>query len=587
MKKILVGILFCWINSFVSAQTIAKQVEHLSPSAYNEYIKSNFYSIRSQNMDTGLVYIERSLFIARDMQDKQHEAWCNMQKGIIHYLKGDYPKALSAYQRGLRLSEKINDDALTGNILKELGNYTKQQKEYKKAHEYLARSEKLCGKAGDSLCLASAYSLRGVVYQFENNLDSADIKYQAAFDLKKRLNDTLGLAYSYDDLAGIAQLRGQFERAIQLIEKSTDIRTQLNDNQGIAINLNNIGEVYLEQKNYLKAIDFFKESLILSRQLKFTDLIRHTLKLASQASLAIGDYKTAYTFLNESLALNDSLYSIEKAAAISEMQTKYETEKQSEQIKTQQVLIRQQQLIGITALSLLFLIGAIIYYRFYQRRKYEAQIQILTVSEKLQSERARISRDLHDNVGASLTSIITKLDVIAYKARKIDLPNFSDSLEKVNDGARKTMQQLRETIWAIKKDSYTIAEFSKKIKAYLQKQLEEFTDLKWKVTLEGNIEQRLSPNQVLNIFRIVQEAVQNTIKYAAASEILITIECDKYLSIKIKDNGKGMNLNTLELDEHYGLENMRFRANDLNGNFEIKSEEGKGVEIVFLINSLE
>ncbi|NJN78169.1 MAG: histidine kinase [Saprospiraceae bacterium] len=162
---------------------------------------------------------------------------------------------------------------------------------------------------------------------------------------------------------------------------------------------------------------------------------------------------------------------MEKAKAISEMQTKYETEKQLQKIENQalelaknKAIIRQQQLVGFSILSILLLIGLIVYYRFYQKRQYEKQIQALTVSEKLQSERARISRDLHDNVGASLTSIITKLDVIAYKARKSEVDKISNSIEKVNNGARETMQQLRETIWAIKKIVIRSKNFLKKFK---------------------------------------------------------------------------------------------------------------------------
>ncbi|NJN78953.1 MAG: tetratricopeptide repeat protein [Saprospiraceae bacterium] len=202
-------------------KTVSETVQDFSEKEYRDYIKNNFYTIRSQNMDTGLVYIERGLLMARDAQDAYFESWCYMEKGIIHYLSGDYPKALKAYQSGLKIAENLKDKALIGNILKELGNYTKQQKSYKKAHEYLTRSERLCAESGDLICLASANGLRGVVYELEGNLDSAEIKYQAAFELKKALKDTLGLAYAYNDLAGIARLKNNFAKSrLKLIKKS-------------------------------------------------------------------------------------------------------------------------------------------------------------------------------------------------------------------------------------------------------------------------------------------------------------------------------------------------------------------------------
>ena len=586
--KYIVILFFLGLMPFavLGQKTVAETVVDFSSEEYRNYIKENFYTIRSQNMDTALVYIERGLLVARDVQDEYFEGWCYMEKGIIHYLSGDYPKALKSYQAGLKIAEKLKDKALIGNILKELGNYTKQQKAYSKAHEYLARSERLCAEAGDSVCLSSANNLRGVVYEFENKLDRAEIKYQAAFEIKKILRDTVGLAYAYNNLAGIAKLKKDFAKAIELIKKSTEIRKQINDIQGLAIDLNNIGEVYFEMKNMTQAVAYFEQSLEISRRLKYTDLTRHTLNLGSEASLKIGDYQTAFNYLKESESLKDSLFSIEKAKIITEMQTKYETEKQTQIIENQalalaknQAIIRQQQLVGLSVLSILLLISLIIYYRFYQKRKYEKQIQILTISEKLQSERARISRDLHDNVGASLTSIITKLDVIAYKARKSDAEKVSNSIEKVNEGARETMQQLRETIWAIKKDGYSIEEFSKKIQEYLQKYLSETPDLQWNVIAKGDLEKQLSPSEVLNLFRIIQEASQNTLKYANASELTITFENSEDLTLKIQDNGDGFDLKNMNFEGHYGLENMKLRTEDIGGIFKIKTANREGVLI--------
>lgn len=587
MKKIVILLLFglMCVAGF-GQKTVAETVQNFSEKEYKIYIKENFYTIRSQNMDTALLYIERGLLVARDVRDEYFESWCYMEKGIIHYLSGDYPKALKSYQSGLKIAEKLKDKALIGNILKELGNYTKQQKAYSKAHEYLARSERLCAEARDSVCLSSANNLRGVVYEFENKLDSAEIKYLAAFEIKQLLKDTVGLAYTYGNLAGVAKLKKDFIKAIEWIKKSTEIRKQINDIQGLAIDLNNIGEVYFEMKNMPQAIAYFEQSLAVSRSLKYVDLIRHTLSLGSEASLKIGDYQTAFNYLKESESLKDSLYSVEKTKIITEMQTKYETEKQTQTIENQalalaknQAIIRQQQLVGLSVLSVLLLIGLVIYYRFYQKRKYEKQIQILTISEKLQSERARISRDLHDNVGASLTSIITKLDVIAYKARKSDAEKVSNSIEKVNEGARETMQQLRETIWAIKKDGYSIEEFSKKIQEYLQKYLSEIPDLQWNVITKGDLEKQLSPSQVLNLFRIIQEASQNTLKYANASELTITFENSEDLTLKIQDNGDGFDLKNMDFEGHYGLENMKQRMEDIGGVFKIKTANREGVLI--------
>jgi signal transduction histidine kinase len=145
------------------------------------------------------------------------------------------------------------------------------------------------------------------------------------------------------------------------------------------------------------------------------------------------------------------------------------------------------------------------------------------------------------------------------------------------------MQQLRETIWAIKKDSYTMEDFSKKIQEYLQKYLEEIPGLQWNVNVKGDLEKELSPSQVLNLFRIIQEATQNTLKYANASRLMVTFENSEKLTLKIEDNGDGFDLKNTDLEGHYGLENMKQRAEDIGGFFRLKTAIQKGVLIEIVL----
>lgn len=227
-------------------------------------------------------------------------------------------------------------------------------------------------------------------------------------------------------------------------------------------------------------------------------------------------------------------------------------------------------------------IGSLIYW--YNRRKYLQQIQALELQQKVQAERERISRDLHDNVGAQLTNIASNLDIVGYQIPKKDNEYIQNRIDKVSDNTRHTIQLLRDTIWAINKNSFTLEEFAQKVRSYLQKYLEDCS-LKWEVNIVGDSNHRLSPTQVLNIFRIIQEAAQNTLKYAQAQQFNIQLLSQKKLIIIIKDDGIGMqNLGSEIPEGHYGLHNMAHRAKEIGAEFSIHNSKGVCIRLELNIN---
>jgi signal transduction histidine kinase/ligand-binding sensor domain-containing protein len=228
----------------------------------------------------------------------------------------------------------------------------------------------------------------------------------------------------------------------------------------------------------------------------------------------------------------------------------------------------------IAALFAISLIGVVIF--IYNRRKYRSQIQELQTQQKLQKERQRISRDLHDHVGANLTRIITDLDILSFQINTLPAETNLDKIEVTRSFTQSTIELLRDTIWAINKDSYSVAELARKAEAFLQKYLADI--ISWRVECKNIREQNLTPNQVLNLLRILQEATQNMLKHAAANDFTIYFESDQMLIMRIIDNGKGMPA-TFDKTEHYGLKNMQQRAEDIGGSFSLQSSPGNGIII--------
>lgn len=221
---------------------------------------------------------------------------------------------------------------------------------------------------------------------------------------------------------------------------------------------------------------------------------------------------------------------------------------------------------------------------YYSQRKLKRKLREAELQEKIHLERERISRDLHDNVGSHLTYIITSLDNIAYKAPKQEVRETSGKIESLGDFARTTMQQLRETIWAMNKDSVTAGEMKEKIVEHLSKVLSSNEELKFKVAFSGNENVRIKPSQAIHLFRIVQEAVNNALKHSGARnlEILIEEKGSEELALFVVDDGKGFEGND-PVDGHYGLGNMKARAEEMGGKFILSSTRGKGTRIQLIV----
>ena len=228
-------------------------------------------------------------------------------------------------------------------------------------------------------------------------------------------------------------------------------------------------------------------------------------------------------------------------------------------------------------LVILCLSGIIIWI---QRIRHRREIRALELRQKIQLERERISRDLHDTVGTQLSLISNNIEWVAHPLKEISDNEKAEKLQFVNDTARDIIGTLRETIWAFNKQQITLKEFSDKLKAFVQKQLSIYPEiiLNFNEQIDQNVV--LGPSEALDLFRICQEAIANALKYANARVIDITIaNVDGKYKLAIDDDGKGFDINSVDPAVQNGLENMKFRAQDVGSILVIRSEQGKGTHI--------
>jgi signal transduction histidine kinase/ligand-binding sensor domain-containing protein len=229
--------------------------------------------------------------------------------------------------------------------------------------------------------------------------------------------------------------------------------------------------------------------------------------------------------------------------------------------------------------GLLFLTVVIVGVRYLSQRRLREQIRKMEIDNKLRNERERISRDLHDHVGSQLANIMSGLSLVD-KYNEIDNKEKSSSLmDSLRDDAEVTIKELRETIWALNQNSLSLDAFKDHLHNYFKNQTAFSESLQMNYSVSDEKGTILSSTQALNLFRIIQEASQNTLKYANAENIYIAL-CRKngFLKVLIKDDGEFKGHKT-SFNGGYGFGNMKKRTEELGGEISVDVKSGTEISL--------
>ncbi len=226
-----------------------------------------------------------------------------------------------------------------------------------------------------------------------------------------------------------------------------------------------------------------------------------------------------------------------------------------------------------TILFLAIVIVAIV--RFYIERNYKKKISILERQQEVARIRGRIARDIHDNIGAELTRISLLTEVA-----KIENPGINpNSFNKLSEASREITGQLGEIVWSVNPMHDNLASMLSYLRNYTLHFLET-TSVHYELDITEEADERIiNPELRRNLFLILKEALNNAIKYAQAQNILVSFIINgDYYEMKIVDDGKGMDLS--KKPNGNGLINMQNRMDNVGGELNIISAEGKGTSII-------
>jgi signal transduction histidine kinase len=501
---------------------------------------------------------------------------------------GQYTKAMNAALEGVRIAETYRGGEGLLASYQDVANSLRYKGNFKEAHIYMRKaidgSKKFKDEKKKKVYLAYFYYQHTLIFQEEGlHLDSALFYHKITLDLREQLGKVKDIPSSHMGIGYIHYLQGNNKKALaSLILADTlydSIKQETRPNAWLRkkAKINNyLGLVYYSSGNLSKAIKHFKASSETAENIIVKNIQLSSYKNLGNCYEQLNLMDSALIYRNKFITLNESVFDEQKNQQIEELKTVYETKEKNKIISNQtKEISSNKKKIAIFIIALITLLVLIIFIAVFariKRLKSEKDIQSKFSQDlinTIEKDRERISRDLHDSIGQNLLIIKNQNSLLKLKLDQKLLLEKSDSINKY---AAQTIDELREISNNLVPYQLGRLGLTKAVINLIEK-VENTTEINCIKDI-SNIDNVVDQNLQINIFRIIQESLNNIIKHSKATEIKFEISPSK---IVIKDNGVGFV--TSKTSNGMGLSNLVERAKLLNAEFHIDSSPNAGTKI--------
>lgn len=577
----------CWHYRFINADTArqyglraladARRIE--STELEVEALHNVGVTHEAQgNYADALFYEEQALALRKKIGNEAALANTLNNLGVIHDEKGDFNKALDFYFEALRIYEKLNDQPKIAMVAVNMGIVYREMKEYDKVlpnyHKAIGIYKKLNNEFGVAACHANLGSLFLSLKQYDSSLHYSMLASRE-FE-KQQVMQFLSTTYcnaaiAYDSL-------GQTTTAMKYFITARNLALQYNSKKDLAIVYISLGNIYLRQNLLSPALQNTRKGLQIAAEIGALEQQMQGHLGLSKIYKASGDYELAFEAHTLYAADKDSLFQQEKAKQISELETKYETEKKEQEINIQRLTIAEQDLklqrneTIVISLVLLIVLGAVVVVLWtgriklrhqqqeeQRRRAHQEQLTrtVLTLQEQ---ERSRFAQDLHDSFGQMITALRFQMQQLPASENTQMLVNqMHDEIRNVSFALSPQVLE-RDGLLAALQELVLRLNHSGRVQLLVR---------------STRFENRLATEMEVVVYRICQEWINNILKYAQASKVEIQLVLhDEELVVTIEDNGTGFDVSLLEKSTGNGWKNILSRAQVLHGTVDVDSQSG-------------
>tara|TARA_R110002096_G_scaffold326134_5_gene520091 strand:+ start:30876 stop:33290 length:2415 start_codon:yes stop_codon:yes gene_type:complete len=581
-------------------------------SVSSAYLNFGNWMSEEAEYENAMFYYNKNRKIQESLRDTAGLSLVILNIGNVFYSQGAYEEALANYLESLFLLNKagINEDKLIASRLEKVGLVYEKQGYSDQAIEYYAKALSIYKKYKDPQRIGSVLQNIGIIFERINFPDSSLYYYDLAVSEYEALGDNESVALVYNNIGAIYNEKNEFDTALKYLQNSLDVYENSGNERMLAELYFNIGWNYYYRLEYDRSLSFFQKSLENALNSDYLNYETRALSAIADIYEIKKDFPKAYEYLLRYNTMKDSLLNSEKTKVIEELITKYETEKKDTEIKVltaeqseNEALIQKRNAEKkLLIIGLLSLFGAIIGITFWfvnsarkkrviasQKEKiYQKEIDSLLDNQQLKTigamlegqdkERKRLAAELHDRLG-SILSLVKLYFSSLNEDIKEKQPELYNHFEEGNRFLDDAFLEVRAIIKEMQEGKISGDGLKNDVSELLIKIGKIGVEVQSNINLSENLDTHIE----INVFRIIQEALSNALKYSKADVIELLLTDGKYLTLKIKDNGIGFDPsenNTPKSErESYGVGNMENRVKLLGGEFQLQTAKGKGVDI--------
>jgi serine phosphatase RsbU (regulator of sigma subunit) len=369
----------------------AKQINYPVGMARGFNMEANILC-RKGNYPEAVAHIDSALAIEQRVADSTLQATSFMIAGNIQCYMGKYAKGMECYFNGLAIEEKLKVQHYVHWFYSNIGNLYLDQKNYQKALEYSLKAIKAEEKAQDKEALLNTSANLGQIYSSLGKNDSALHYYNLALKTSHETNDGFGIANSLVNMAILYTKLKQYDKATDFSLRGSKLCVANGFIDLYVYSLSNLGTINRELKKYDVAENYYMEAVNIAKKINSKILIRESYLSLAALYEEQRDFKKSYDYYKLYSETKDSLLNQENSKLITEMNTKYTTEKKEKEIellkKNEDIQnleltkkkneLENQQTISLSVFSgfiLLMIVAVLLFNRYQLKKKANNQLQ--------------------------------------------------------------------------------------------------------------------------------------------------------------------------------------------------------------------
>lgn len=534
--------------------------------------------------DSAELHLRRAVELFDQLPNSESRAIeANSYLANVYRVVSKFDSALEIYYKALDYYLRMGDRVWEAKILANIGSLYYNAGNQKKGKDFTLRALKLQQSNGDTQ--GEAISLINLmVFAINDNDYKEGIRYgEEALKKLKSINITY-YAAALLRVGYCHYMLGQHDKALDLTREAIRIYEENQSGVGQLEGLRTLADYYMDMKQYRNAKRVGLEALSIADTTNRLDM-RLLYDLLKRASIYLNHHEDALMYSSMQLKLKEQDMSRDWADKIAEVEAKYQTAKKDKEIQ----LLMAQKRFDRGMIWFLFALlaslgsGAFILMSNLKQKNLLAQQQVIQLQKEKQlvathallegenSERIRLSKDLHDGLGGLL--MVTKQKISGMKGN-LTIPeeqvhNFNSAIDMLD----RSISELRRVAHNLMPESLVrfglvpaIADICASI------EVAHFNFYGVEVRMNEKIE--------VATFRIASELINNALKHSNASKINVQLvqEVDR-VCLTVHDNGKGFDAIYQKQKSTGGLRNVNSRVTALNGKWDVLSDSERGTEV--------